>query len=129
MDTMHLTGRGSFHYVIQGHYSLPYCLEFKRLGKETRQAIGNWIFQDILCRWGTLIEIVSDNGKPFIVVLSYMEQKYHMKHIRISGYNLHTNRIVERSHFDVQQALFKASDGAEGKWAQVAYLVFWSEQI
>ena len=29
----------------------------------------------------------------------------------------------------MQQALFKASDGAEGKWAQVTYLVFWSERI
>src|SRR5216684_1907244 len=63
------------------------------------------------------------------MALSYMEQKYHMKHIRISGYNLHANGIVEQSHFDVQQALFKASDRAEGKWAQVTYLVFWSERI
>ena len=61
------------------------------------------------------------------MALSYMEQKYHMKHIRISGYNLHANGIVEQSHFDVQQALFKVSDGVEGKWAQVTYLVFWSE--
>ena len=95
MDTMHLPHAGSFYYIIQGHYSLTYYLEFKMLRKETRQAIGNWIFQDILCQWGTLVEIVSDNGKPFIVVLSYMEQKYHMKHIRISGYNLHANRIVK----------------------------------
>ena len=58
-----------------------------------------------------------------------MERKYHVKHIRISGYNSHANGIVKRSHFDVRQALFKASDGAEGKWAQVAYLVFWSERI
>ncbi len=75
------------------------------------------------------MEIVSDNGKPFVTALSYMEQKYHVKHIRISGYNSHTNGIVERSHFDVWQALFKASDGAEGKWSQATYSVFWSECI
>ena len=99
------------------------------LQKETGQAIGDWIFQDILCRWGTLVEIISDNGKPFIAALSYMEQKYHVKHIRISGYNSRTNGIVERSHFDMRQALFKASDGAEGKWSQATYSVFWSERI
>ncbi len=126
---MHLLHAGGFHYIVQGRCSLTHYPEFKMLRKETGQAIGNWIFQDILCRWGTLIEIVSDNGKPFIVVLSYMEQKYHMKHIRISGYNLHANRIVKWLHFDVWQALFKVSDGVEGKWAQVTYLVFWLERI
>ncbi len=129
MDTMHLLRAGGFHYIVQGRCSLTHYLEFKMLQKETRQAIGDWIFQDILCRWGTLIEIVSDNGKPFIMALSYMEQKYHVKHIRISGYNSHANGIVKQSHFDVRQALFKASNGAEGKWAQVAYSVFWLERI
>ena len=71
------------------------------LRKETAQALSDWIFQDILCRWGTLTEIVSDNGKPFVAALMHLERKYHVKHIRISGYNSHTNGIVERSHFDV----------------------------
>ena len=90
------------------------------LRKETAQALGDWIFQDILCHWGTLVEIVSDNGKPFIATLSYLEKKYHVKHIWISGYNSCTNGIVERSHFDVRQALFKASDRSESKWSQAA---------
>ena len=47
------------------------------------------------------MEIVSDNGKPFIAALSYLEKKYHVKHIRISGYNSCANGIVERLHFDV----------------------------
>jgi hypothetical protein len=76
-----------------------------------------------------LAEIVSDNSKPFIAALSYLEHKYHIKHIRISGYNLRANGIVERSHFDVQQAMFKAADGDQNKWSQVAYSVFWSEHI
>src|SRR5258708_25439949 len=129
MDTMHLPRTGSFHYVVQGCCSLTHYPEFKMLQKETGQAIGDWIFQDILCRWGTLVEIVSDNGKPFIVALSYMEQKYHVKLIRISSYNSCANGIVERSHFDVRQALFKVSDRAEGKWSKATYSVFWSEHI
>ena len=99
------------------------------LRKETAQALGDWIFQDILCRWGALVEIVSDNGKPFIAALGYIEKKYHIKHIRISGYNSRANGIVERSHFDVRQALFKAADGEQSKWSQVAYSAFWSERV
>jgi len=99
------------------------------LRKETAQALTDWIFQDILCCWGTLVEIISDNGKPFIAALGHLEKKYHIKHIQISGYNSHANGIVERSHFDICQALFKASDGIESKWSQVAHSVFWSEHV
>ena len=129
MDTMHLPRSAGFGYIVQGRCSLTHYPEFRMLRKETAQALGDWIFQDILCRWGTLVEIVSDNGKPFVAALGYLEKKYLVRHIRISGYNSRANGIVERSHFDVRQALFKAADGAENKWSQAAHSVFWSERV
>jgi hypothetical protein len=129
MDTMHLPRLGGFTYIVQGQCSLTGYPEFRMLHKEMAQALGNWIFQDVLCRWGTLTEIVSDNGKPFVVALVHLERKYHIKHIRISGYNSRANGIVEHSHFDVRQAMFKAADGDQNRWSQVAYSVFWSEHI
>ena len=74
-----------------------------------------------------LIEIVSNNSKAFIMALSHLEKKYHVKHIQISGYNSHANSIVECLHFDVRQALFKVLDRADNKWSQVAQSVFWLE--
>ena len=99
------------------------------LWKENTQALGEWIFQDVLCRWGTLVEIISNNGKPFIATLGYLEQKYHVKHIRTSGYNSRTNGIIKHSHFDIQQALFKAADGDQGHWLQAMHSVFWLECV
>lgn len=99
------------------------------LRRETAQTIGDWIWQDILCRWGAVSEIVSDNGGPFVKAIEHLAKKYHIHHIRISGYNSRANGIVERSHFDVRQALFKSADGDASRWSQVAYSVFWSERI
>ena len=99
------------------------------LRAENSTALGNWIFQDILCRWGALGEIVTDNGAPFLKALAYLSKRYHINHIRISGYNSRANGIVERPHFDVRQALFKVVDGEENKWSQAAYSVFWSERV
>ncbi len=129
MDTMHLTHSGGYAYIVQGRCSLTHYPEFRMLHRETAQSLSDWIFQDIICRWGTLVEIVSNNGKPFIAVLGYLEKKYHVRHIRISGYNSRTNGIVKHSHFDVWQALYKSSDGEENKWLQAAHLVFWSECV
>jgi len=75
------------------------------------------------------VEIVTDNGAPFVKALLYIEQKYHIKHIRISGYNSRANGIVERAHFNVRQALFKAADGEQSKWSSVVYSVFWADRV
>jgi hypothetical protein len=42
--------------------------------------------------------------------LEYLAKKYHIMHIRISGYNSRENGLIEHLHFDVHQSLFKAID-------------------
>ena len=129
MDTMHLTPSSGFKYIVQGRCSLTHWPEWEMLRKETAKSIAKFILHNIVYRWGTLLEIVTDNGAPFVKALGYLERHYHIKHIRISGYNSRANGLVERAHFDVRQALFKACDGEEGKWSSVAYSVFWAERV
>ena len=81
------------------------------LRAENSMNIGDWIFQDILSRWGSIQEIVTDNSPPFIKALDYLAKWYHIYHITISGYNSRANGIVKRSHFDVRQALVKLVTG------------------
>ena len=129
MDTMHLTPSGGFKYIVQARCSLTHWPEWEMLRKETAKTIATFILRNIIYRWGTLLEIVTDNGTPFVKALAYLAKHYHFTHIRISGYNSRANGIVERSHFDVRQALFKACDGDESKWSSVAYSVFWAERV
>jgi hypothetical protein len=75
------------------------------------KALGDWIFEDIICCWGSIQEIVTDNGSAFLKALEYLMKKYHIMHIRISGYNSHANGLVECLHFNVCQSLFKAVNG------------------
>ena len=93
------------------------------LAKGNTVALGKWILHDIIYRWGLLLEIITDNGP------AYLEKHYHMKHIRISGYNSCANGIVEQSHFKVREAIFKACNGDKSKWSGVAYSVFWAERV
>ena len=129
MDTMHLTPSGGYKYIVQARCSLTHWPEWEMLRKETAKTLAVFILRNIIYRWGTLLEIVSDNGTPFVKALTYLAKHYHITHIRISGYNSRANGLVERSHFDVRQALFKACDGEENKWSSVAYSVFWAERV
>src|SRR5215510_2085185 len=107
-DTMHMPISRGFNYIVQGCCSLTGWPEFRKLHKENAKGIGDWIFEDIICRWGSLHEIITDTSTPFIKALEYLADKYKITHIRVSGYNHRTNGLVERSHFDVRQALYKA---------------------
>ena len=129
IDTMHLPTSGGYKYIIQARCSLTHFPEFAMLRRETGKTVGDWILHDLIFRYGALIEIVTDNGPPIIKAVEYLSKRYHIKHIRISGYNSQANGIVERSHFDVRQSLFKAADGDESKWSQYAHYVFWSERV
>ena len=126
MDTMHMLTSAGYKYIVQGHCSLMHWPEWEMLRKETAKLIA---LHNIIYRWGTLLEIVTDNGVPFIKVLGYLEKYYHIKHIRISGYNSRANGLVEQAHFDMHQALFKACNGKEIKWSAAAYSMFWAERV
>jgi hypothetical protein len=126
---MHMPPSNGFKYIIQGRCSLIHYPEFRMLRTESSKTVGDWIFEDILCRWGGLREIVTDNGSPILKALAYLSKRYKINHIRISGYNSRANGIVERPHFDVRQSLYKAVDGDEKRWAFGAYSVFWSERV
>lgn len=129
MDTMHLTPSSGYKYIVQGRCSLTHWPEWEMLRTESAKSLARFILHNIIYRWGTLLEIVTDNGAPFVKAMDYLSKQYHIKHIRISGYNSRANGIVERSHFDVRQALFKACDGDQSKWAASAYSVFWAERV
>jgi hypothetical protein len=128
-DTMFMPASGGFRYIVQGRCSLIAWPEFRKLRSENANTIGDWIFEDVLCRWGSLREIITDNGKPFIKALEYLADKYGIYHIRLSGYNHRANGIVERSHFDVRQSLYKVAGGNQNKWAPAAHSVFWAERV
>ncbi|KXN86099.1 hypothetical protein AN958_10501 [Leucoagaricus sp. SymC.cos] len=59
------------------------------------QTIGEWLFEDIVCRWGSLIKIVTDNGGPFKKAVAWLEEKYGIKGVAISPYNSQANGAVE----------------------------------
>ena len=102
MDTMHLTPSSGYKYIVQARCSLTHWPEWDMLRTESAKTLVKFILHNIIYCWGTLLEIVSDNGAPFIKAMDYLSKQYNIKHIRISGYNSRANGLVECSHFDVQ---------------------------
>ena len=59
------------------------------------KSIANWIYEDILCRWGVLTTIIMDNGESFKAAAQWIAQKWGFKHITTSAYNSRANGAIE----------------------------------
>ena len=116
------------HFFHARCATTSYC-EGRAAKTQSAKTIGDWIYQDLLCRWGAIAEIVTDNGAPFVAAMEYIDKTYHVRHIRISGYNSQANGTVERPHFHVRDALIKACSGDAALWPSRVYSVMWSDRI
>jgi len=116
-------------YVVHGWYGLSSWMESRALREENTKSIGQWIFEDIICRWGSLVKIITDNSAPFKKAVKWIEEKYGIKGVTISPYNSQANEVVERPHWDLKQMLYKATRGNIKKWFWSLHHIIWADRV
>jgi hypothetical protein len=99
------------------------------LEDENAYTLGCFIFEEVLCRWGAVAEIVTDNGGAWIKAVKWLSKRYGIHHIKISGYNSRANGIVERRHYDGREAISKACEGDLDLWTERIFYIFWAERV
>ena len=116
-------------HIAHGRCGMSSWMEGRPLREETGRTIGLWLFEDIICRWGCVRDIITDNGSVYKAAIAWLEQKYGIRGIRISPYNSKANGRIERPHWDVRQMLWKATGGNPTKWFWFWHHVLWSDRI
>jgi hypothetical protein len=129
VDTMHMPMANKFKYIVHGRCSLTGWPEWRALVKENAQTIGRWLFEDILCRWGAIEEIVTDNAPQFLLAAQWLVDKYGVHHIKITPYNSRANGVIERPHYNVREAIVKTAGSDIAHWYKYAPYVFWAERV
>ena len=129
-DTMHMTPKSNgCGHIVHGRCGMTSWMEGRPVRDENGKTIANWIFEDIICRWGCITEIITDNGGPYRSAVAWLEQKYGIKGIKISSYNSKANGKIERPHWDVRQMLYKATGGNPSKWYWFFHHIMWADRV
>lgn len=115
--------------VVAARDSLTRWLEARALRADNGEALGRFLLEEIICRWGCPKWIVTDNAGQFLAAVKWLNAKYGITGIRISPYNSQANGPVERGHWDMRQSLYKATGGDTRKWYWFLPQVIWADRI
>jgi hypothetical protein len=116
-------------YIVHARCALTSWPEWRSLRQEIDRSLSTFIFEEILCRWGGIAEIVTDNGPAFVKAADTLARRYGIWHIKISAYNKQANGLVERKHYDVCEAVMRTCGNQESQWTNVLPQVFWAEWV
>ncbi|KNZ74272.1 hypothetical protein J132_07434 [Termitomyces sp. J132] len=77
IDTMHMTSASNgCKYIVHSRCALSSWMEGQPLHKENHETIGQWLFEDVICHWGCIAEIITNNAGQSKKVTAWIESKY-----------------------------------------------------
>ena len=96
IDTMLMPKAQGYRYIIHAQCSLTSYPEWTMVKTENARSIAKFIFESLLCRWGAIEILVSDNAPQYLQAADYLAKIYHVYRIRISPYNSKAQGPIER---------------------------------
>ena len=72
LDMMVMPRSAGYRYIVQACCALTAYPEWRMLRSENASALASFIFEDILCCWGALAKIVTDNSPAFVQALDVL---------------------------------------------------------
>jgi hypothetical protein len=84
----------------------------------TAKTAAQCIFEAIVCKFGSPLEIVSDRGFMDSVLAEYLKL-LEIHHLPSAAYTPRTNGLDERGHQDLKNIITKVSNGDPTKWVKI----------
>ena len=90
--------------------------------------MANFFWEEVICRYGAIGEVVTDNGPEVSAAFSNLLERYGIPHIRISPYNSKANGVVERGHIDIRESLIKACGERLQDWPTLLHHALFADK-
>jgi hypothetical protein len=131
VDAMLMPKAQGYRYILAARCDLSGYIEGKMTAKSNSKSWKQFLWEQLLCRWGAIELIVSDNGSEVKSALAALAARYPyaVQHVTISPYNSRANGVVERGHFPIREALLKMCKGNTSLWPEYFHYVLWADRI
>ena len=119
----------SFKYIVAARDDLSGSAEGRALKHAKASALAKFFWEEILCRYGAVGQVTTDNGPEVQGAFTQLMNRYGIPHITISAYNSKANGVVERGHFTIREALMKACEGKISEWPDHVPHAFFADKV
>ena len=128
VDVMHMPKAQGYRYIVAARDDLTLAAEGRALRRSTASSLAKFFWEEIICRYGAIAEVVTDNGPEIRGAFKDLVNRYGIPHIRISAYNSKANGVVERGHFVIREAILKACEGHVNHWPMKVHHAFFADK-
>jgi hypothetical protein len=129
MDTIHMPPSSGYKFIVDLRDDLSGWLEAKMLSKATSKNIAKFLFEDVMCRFGCVLQLTTDNGTEFDGVVQVLADEYNVPIVRAAPYHPEANGMIERSHRTWIGSLFIACQGNPSQWSKYFYACMWADRV
>ena len=123
LDIMKMPSAGGKSWVVVCREDISGVCEAQALAKDNARSIAQFFREQILYRYGSIPEVITDNGPSLSGEFAKLAKEFHIKQIKISPYNFTANGIVERGHFNIREILTEACKGDLSQWPKYCWSV------
>jgi len=109
--------RKKWRYIILATDYATKWVEARAIIRNDAHTSASFLFEQIMMRFGCLLELVSDRGTHFLnEVISNLTARYVIKHRKIIPYNPITNGLTKRANGIVGNILTKVVSAHKTDW-------------
>jgi hypothetical protein len=129
IDVMLMPRRKGYRYIVAARDDLSRATEGRALKKANAKSLAKFFWEQIYCRYGTVMQVVTDNGPEVKGAFEILLRRLEIPLVRISPYNSKANGVVERGHFIIREAIVKACKGDIENWPTKVAMAFFADRI
>ena len=118
-----------YKYIVVARCDLSHAAEGRALKNLRSKTVAKFFWEEVICRYGHVAEIVTDNGSEFAGACEVLMKKYGIHQIKISPWNKHANGVVEQGHFVIREAILKDCNGKLNQWPDKVHHAIFADKI
>ncbi|KAI7944704.1 hypothetical protein MJO28_010399 [Puccinia striiformis f. sp. tritici] len=128
LDVCHIKA-GQYKYLLVARDDLSGWVEAIPLVKLTAVAVGKFLLEDRIYRYGAIKTVTVDNGTEFKAEFIQAVEKTGAIFKATTPYYPEANGMIERGHRPIKDTLVKMCGESGGKWREYLPLVLFSDRI
>lgn len=107
-----------YKFIVDARDDFSGWLEAKALKRKTAANVAKFLWTDLICRYGCIIQITTDNGTEFKDAVEILLKKYRIKLVHSAPRHPEGNEMIERGHRTWIESIWKLCGREKGQWVR-----------